>query len=157
MLLTITLTQPPATDLGYLLHKHPERVQEFALAFGKAHVFYPEVADDRTTAALLLDVDPVRLDDVALYTEAYRRYCWPVEGVGDLKLAPFHLLASERSVHVDKPHSWHMERIERLCAEDQQLLRATANVTVDTTDPESEARRPRGGRSSSTRAARAWS
>jgi protein phosphatase len=81
-----------------------------------------------------------RLDDVALYIEAYRRYCWPVEGVGDLKLAPFHLLASERAVHVDKPHSWHMERIERVCAEDQQLLRATANVAVDTTDPESEQR-----------------
>jgi len=61
MLLTITLTRPPATDLGFLLHKHPERVQEFSLPFGAAHVFYPEVGEDRCTAALLLDVDPVGL------------------------------------------------------------------------------------------------
>ena len=43
MLLTLTLTRPPATDLGFLLHKHPERVQQFSLPFGAAHVFYPEV------------------------------------------------------------------------------------------------------------------
>jgi 3' terminal RNA ribose 2'-O-methyltransferase Hen1 len=61
MLLTLTLTRPPATDLGYLLHKHPERVQEFSLPFGSAHVFYPEVGEERCTAALLLDVDPVGL------------------------------------------------------------------------------------------------
>ena len=61
MLLTLTLTRPPATDLGYLLHKHPERVQQFSLPFGAAHVFYPEVSEERCTAALLLDVDPVGL------------------------------------------------------------------------------------------------
>src|SRR5262245_37743503 len=61
MTLTLTLTRPPATDLGYLLHKHPERVQQFELAFGAAHVFYPEAGHDRCTAALLLDVDPVGL------------------------------------------------------------------------------------------------
>lgn len=61
MLLTITLERPPATDLGYLLHKHPERAQEFSLPFGSAHVFYPGATEDRCTAALLLDVDPVGL------------------------------------------------------------------------------------------------
>jgi 3' terminal RNA ribose 2'-O-methyltransferase Hen1 len=61
MLLTLTLTRPPANDLGFLLHKHPERVQSFSLPFGQAHVFYPEVSDARCTAALLLDVDPVGL------------------------------------------------------------------------------------------------
>src|SRR2546427_504633 len=61
MLLTITNTKPPASDLGYLLHKNPARCQSFELAFGKAHVFYPEVSSDRCTAALLLDVDPVGL------------------------------------------------------------------------------------------------
>ena len=59
MLLTITTTCKPATDLGYLLHKNPARHQSFSLSFGKAHVFYPEADDDRCTAALLLDVDPV--------------------------------------------------------------------------------------------------
>jgi hypothetical protein len=61
MLLTITNTKLPATDLGYLLHKNPTRWQTFELAFGKAHVFYPEVSSERCTAALLLDVDPVGL------------------------------------------------------------------------------------------------
>jgi 3' terminal RNA ribose 2'-O-methyltransferase Hen1 len=61
MLLTITTTRSPATDLGWLLHKHPERTQTFTLTFGIAHVFYPEATDDRCTAALLLDVDPVGL------------------------------------------------------------------------------------------------
>ena len=59
MLLTITTTHRPATDLGYLLHKHPGRFQGYDLSFGKAHAFYPEATDDRCTACLLLDVDPV--------------------------------------------------------------------------------------------------
>jgi 3' terminal RNA ribose 2'-O-methyltransferase Hen1 len=61
MLLTITTTNEPATDLGFLLHKHPDRVQTFPLTFGKAHVFYPEATQSRCTAALLLDVDPIGL------------------------------------------------------------------------------------------------
>ena len=61
MLLTITTTHPPATDLGYLLVKNPARTQSFELSFGKAHVFYPEVTQERCTAALLLEVDPVGL------------------------------------------------------------------------------------------------
>jgi 3' terminal RNA ribose 2'-O-methyltransferase Hen1 len=61
MLLSITLTEPPATDLGYLLHKHPDRLQSFAVSAGQAHVFYPEAAEQRCTAALLLEIDPIAL------------------------------------------------------------------------------------------------
>ncbi|MYJ73687.1 MAG: 3' terminal RNA ribose 2'-O-methyltransferase Hen1, partial [Gammaproteobacteria bacterium] len=61
MLLTISTTHSPATDLGYLLHKNPARVQAFELSFGKAHVFYPQATEERCTVALLLDVDPVAL------------------------------------------------------------------------------------------------
>src|SRR6266852_1265467 len=61
MLLTITTTHRPATDLGYLLHKRPDRLQSFPLSFGQVHVFYPEASEERCTAALLLDVDPVGL------------------------------------------------------------------------------------------------
>ena len=61
MLLTITLTRTPATDLGYLLHKNPANLQRFDLTFGRAHVFYPEAGADRCTAALLVEVDPVAL------------------------------------------------------------------------------------------------
>src|SRR4051812_1226645 len=59
MLLTITTTHRPANDLGYLLHKHPERFQSFDLSFGRAHVYYPEVGAERCAACLLLDVDSV--------------------------------------------------------------------------------------------------
>jgi 3' terminal RNA ribose 2'-O-methyltransferase Hen1 len=61
MLLTVSTTHRPATDLGFLLHKNPARVQSFELNFGHAHVFYPEAGEDRCTAALLLDIDPVGL------------------------------------------------------------------------------------------------
>ncbi len=61
MLLTLRTTHVPATDLGHLLHKHPERLQTFELPFGQVHVFYPEVSEEACTAVLLLDVDPVGL------------------------------------------------------------------------------------------------
>lgn len=61
MLLTLTTTHQPASDLGFLLHKHPDRVQSFDLSFGRALVFYPQATEDSCTACLLLDVDPVGL------------------------------------------------------------------------------------------------
>jgi len=61
VLLTISTTRAPATDLGFLLHKHPGRAQAFGVASGTAHVFYPEASDERCTAALLLEVDPIAL------------------------------------------------------------------------------------------------
>jgi 3' terminal RNA ribose 2'-O-methyltransferase Hen1 len=61
MLLTIRTAHQPPTDLGYLLHKHPDRFQSFELSFGQAHVFYPEILEDSITAAILLDVDPVAM------------------------------------------------------------------------------------------------
>lgn len=59
MLLTITTTHKPATDLGFLLHKHPDKFQSVDLSIGKAHIFYPESSEDKTTVALLLDIDPI--------------------------------------------------------------------------------------------------
>lgn len=61
MLLTISTTHKPATDLGYLLHKHPDRFQSFDLSFGSGHVFYPEADEDRCTVCLMLDVDPIEM------------------------------------------------------------------------------------------------
>lgn len=64
MFLTITTTgtaEEPATDLGFLLHKHPARAQAFSTSHGTAHVFYPEASAERCTAALLLEVDPLAL------------------------------------------------------------------------------------------------
>jgi 3' terminal RNA ribose 2'-O-methyltransferase Hen1 len=61
MLLTLTTTHQPDTDLGYLLHKNPGRIQTEELSFGPAHVFYPEANEQRCTAALLIEVDPIGL------------------------------------------------------------------------------------------------
>jgi 3' terminal RNA ribose 2'-O-methyltransferase Hen1 len=61
LLLTIKYTRAPAQDLGFLLAKNPARVHERQIAFGSAYVFYPEATDERTTAALLLEIDPVGL------------------------------------------------------------------------------------------------
>jgi len=59
MLLTITTTHKPATDLGFLLHKHPDKFQTLDLSIGTAHIFYPDSSKDKTTIALLLDIDPI--------------------------------------------------------------------------------------------------
>ncbi|HEV7786289.1 MAG TPA: polynucleotide kinase-phosphatase [Thermoanaerobaculia bacterium] len=74
------------------------------------------------------------------FVEAYRRYCWPVNGLRDLKLAPFHLLASEGAVHLDRDHPWHMETLADLARADESgLILATRHRTVDLADPASEA------------------
>lgn len=70
------------------------------------------------------------------YTQAYRQYCWEVDSLDDYKLAPFHVLATERAVHVDKDHVWHMETLARL-AEHEPVLIATNNRVVSLTDESS--------------------
>ncbi|MEL7304965.1 MAG: polynucleotide kinase-phosphatase [Myxococcota bacterium] len=79
-----------------------------------------------------------REEAVAAYTEAYRRYCWTVNGIDDLKFAPFHLLASEGAVHTDKDHVWHMDQLAELCDADPDLLRKTELKVVDLTDSDSQ-------------------
>ncbi|MCA9151102.1 MAG: polynucleotide kinase-phosphatase [Planctomycetales bacterium] len=68
------------------------------------------------------------------FVSAYRQYCWTVRTIDDLKLAPFHILATEGQVHVDQNHEWHMTRIAALCSHDPQVLLATPNRTVDVTN-----------------------
>jgi protein phosphatase len=79
-----------------------------------------------------------RFELASRFADAYRRYCWPVASVADLRLAPFHLLASEGAVHVDKDHLWHMETLAALCHADPDLLTATPYRVVDLADPASE-------------------
>lgn len=72
------------------------------------------------------------------FVAAYRGYCWPVGSVADLKVAPFHLLASEGRVHSDRDHLWHMQTLATLCAADPAVLMATPHVVVDLADEASE-------------------
>jgi protein phosphatase len=79
-----------------------------------------------------------RSDLAARYGDAYRRYCWPVAAIDDLRLAPFHVLASDGAVHADRDHLWHMQTVARLCEERSPLLHPTNHVVVDLADPRSE-------------------
>ena len=73
-----------------------------------------------------------RADDAAAYAEAYRRYCWPVGSLDDLRFAPFHLLATEGRAHVEQPHDWHLDQLATLAGDG--LIVATERIVVDTTD-----------------------
>jgi protein phosphatase len=79
-----------------------------------------------------------REEMLRLYREAYGRYCWEVNGVEELRLAPFHLLASAGKAHVDKDHLWHMDVLGRLCEAGEPVLFRTSHRTVDLSDPASE-------------------
>jgi protein phosphatase len=85
----------------------------------------------------LSDRTSQRLVAMQSYVREYRRYCWPVNSIDDLKLAPFHLLASKGAVHTDKPRTWHMETLTEFCAADTKLLLATSYRLVDLNDPAS--------------------
>ena len=84
----------------------------------------------------LLARTTARKNMVAAYTDAYRRYCWTVDSVDDLKLAPFHLLATAGKVHTDQPHEWHLQTLARLAG---GIIITTPYLIVDLTDPDSEA------------------
>jgi protein phosphatase len=75
-----------------------------------------------------------RREHVARYAESYRRYVWPVSGPADLKLAPFHVLAGENGVYVDRPHDWHLALIDRLVERSDGKLLRTERRVVDVTD-----------------------
>jgi protein phosphatase len=85
----------------------------------------------------LLDRWQKRREAADRYSNAYAHYCWTVNSLADLKLAPFHILATEGAVHTDKDHVWHMETLARWCAQDAELLRATPYVVVDLAEPAS--------------------
>jgi protein phosphatase len=80
-----------------------------------------------------------RVENIDRFVAAYRHYCWPVGSIKDLKLAPFHLLATEGQVHTDKNHVWHMDQLAKLCRCDPELLLETPFKVVDVTDSASEA------------------
>jgi len=86
----------------------------------------------------LLATTAERADLAERYVKAYQRYCWNVSGVDDLRLAPFHLLASEQKVHVDRDHRWHMETLARLASDADRVLVATPWKLVDLSSQASE-------------------
>ena len=79
-----------------------------------------------------------RSEAIEQFVSAYRQYCWPVQSLDDLKLAPFHLMATEGKVHTDQDHVWHMETLATICRHDPAMLMTTPFKVVDLTDPESQ-------------------
>ena len=79
-----------------------------------------------------------RRRSIARFVSAYRQYCWPVDSLDDLKLAPFHLLATEGGVHTHQNHVWHMRTLAMFCEHDPRLFVATNFKVVDVTVPDSE-------------------
>lgn len=90
--------------------------------------------DNRHNAEELLGRFNHRREAIDQFVTAYRQYCWPVESINDLKLAPFHLLATEGKVHTDQHHEWHMETLAVICREDPGILLATDFKLIDVTD-----------------------
>jgi protein phosphatase len=95
------------------------------------------IAGQNEDAASLKQKFERRLEAVNLYVESYRRYCWTVNSVRDLKLAPFHLLATEGQVHIHQDHVWHMETLGRVCNASDGLMLATAYKVVEMADGDS--------------------
>jgi protein phosphatase len=87
----------------------------------------------------LVQEDTGRLAMAEGFVAAYRRYCWPVDTVADLRLAPFQILAGQGQVHALTDHHWHLEALGRLCATDPGTWRPTATITVELADPDHEA------------------
>lgn len=80
-----------------------------------------------------------RADMAHQYVTAYRQYCWSVTDISGLRLAPFHILATEGGVHIDKDHRWHIEQITRICQKDPALLLSTIYKIIDLNDLTSQA------------------
>jgi protein phosphatase len=120
--------------------------QQYASVGAAARAATPEAVAALQAAASrhlvvgeLLHRYETRRDLAASFVEAYRRYCWSVESPQDLKLAPFHVMATEGVVHLDKDHVWHMGTLTSLAKASDGLLVSTDHRLVDLTDPLSEA------------------
>ncbi len=120
--------------------------QQYAPVGASARVALAEaLAALETAAEQGIDVSPIlddyrqRAEAVTGYVKAYQQYCWHVQSIADLKLAPFHLLATEGAVYFDKDHLWHMETLSKLCENSEgNLMFTTSYGTVDVTDDTSQ-------------------
>lgn len=122
-----------------LLRRQYAAVGSASLAALAEAVAVLELADERgTDVGSFLSHYRHRSEMAVQYVDAYRRYCWQVESLADLKLAPFHILATEGAVHTHKDHVWHMDKVAKICQLDEAFLLATSYRVVDVTDPASQ-------------------
>jgi protein phosphatase len=120
-----------------------EAVSMLELAAGRNDIVKTFHVSERSSTAPA-DIDHIlshyreRAGMISKYIDSYRQYCWPVASLDDIKLAPFHLLATEGKVHVDKDHLWHMNILKRLCDADSGILLPTPFKVVSLVDSESQ-------------------
>lgn len=106
-------------------------------ALGEAVTVLQMGVSTRTELQTLLHRANARLEMATQFVRAYQKYCWQVKTLKELRLAPFHLLASECSVHVDKPHMWHMKIASRLAETGKNPLIVTPFLEIDLTNEDS--------------------
>lgn len=87
--------------------------------------------DNLSRGSALVDRVRSRQQNIERFVTSYQQYCWPVDSIKDLKLAPFHLLATEGRVHIERNHVWHMEALAKVCRQDPEVLLATNFSSID--------------------------
>ena len=119
---------------------------QYAAVGAAARASLPAAVDALARAAAaglevagLLERTRTRQANAAAFTAAYRRYCWPTDGLRGVRIAPFQVLATDKSVHHDRPHEWHLAIADRLAAADPELIAPTRRIGVATTEPDSVA------------------
>jgi protein phosphatase len=98
-----------------------------------------QAADSGLDVSALLERTRTRLGNAVAFSEVYQRYCWDIDGLDGVRIAPFQVLASDGAAHHRQPHGWHLELADRLVSADRSLLVATRRLGVDTTSPSSVA------------------
>jgi len=120
-----------------LIHRQYAAVGAAATAGFNASIAVLEQAQRRNLDVTdLLESQHHRAEQIQHYRDAYRRYVWPVESVADLRLAPFHVLAAESGVFVDRDHQWHLDICDQLVDADPQWFARTGRFVVDLDDPD---------------------
>jgi protein phosphatase len=97
-----------------------------------------QAADRGLDVGEVLDRQRRRVGDAEAFTQVYRRYCWPTDGLTGVSFAPFQLLATAGTTYADRPHAWHLSLADRLAGADPELVRSTRSLAVDVTDPAAE-------------------
>ena len=111
-----------------------DALQKAAVLGGKSREVDGSVSGQNFDIGAVLECYSKRAGLLGKYVEAYRQYCWDVNGIDDYRIAPFHILATEGTVHCDKNNIWHMDTIKKYIAHTGSVLMATNHILVDLSD-----------------------
>ncbi|WP_433194218.1 polynucleotide kinase-phosphatase [Nocardia sp. CA-107356] len=138
LLLDTELMPWSAKAIGLLRNQYAAVGAAARASLGTATDLLTAVAARGLDVADLIDRTAARKTDAEAFTTAYGRYCWPVDGLAGLRLAPFQILAGEGVNYAVRDHDWHLSRIDRMAAANTDLFTSTGRMIVDPTQPDSE-------------------